>query len=139
MFDILSQFARGTEKILDVGIAGIISSVTMLVSNILFLVYFHMGLTGYFLANCLAYILSDAYLFIRLKIWKYIKVQNINKEVQKEMVKYSVPMGLGNIGWWINNVSDRYISYMDLRSRCEWNIFSCLQNTIFIIYVPTNI
>lgn len=109
LFDILSQFARGTEKILDVGIAGIISSVTMLVSNILFLVYFHMGLTGYFLANCLAYILSDAYLFIRLKIWKYIKTQNINKGTQKEMVKYSVPMGLGNIGWWINNVSDRYI------------------------------
>ena len=25
------------------------------------------------------------------------------------MIKYSVPMGLGNIGWWINNVSDRYI------------------------------
>ena len=25
------------------------------------------------------------------------------------MVAYSVPMGLGNIGWWINNVSDRYI------------------------------
>ena len=29
--------------------------------------------------------------------------------MKKEMVAYSVPMGLGNIGWWINNVSDRYI------------------------------
>lgn len=25
------------------------------------------------------------------------------------MIEYSIPMGLGNIGWWVNNVSDRYI------------------------------
>lgn len=49
------------------------------------------------------------YLLIKLKIWKVISWKPENRSLKKEMVAYSVPMGLGNIGWWINNVSDRYI------------------------------
>ena len=52
---------------------------------------------------------TDLYLLIKLKIWKVISWKPENRSLKKEMVTYSVPMGLGNIGWWINNVSDRYI------------------------------
>ena len=60
---------------------------------------------GYFVANCLSFASTDLYLLIKLKIWKVISWKPENRSLKKEMVAYSVPMGLGNIGWWINNVS----------------------------------
>lgn len=66
-------------------------------------------IVGYFVANCLSFASTDLYLLIKLKIWKVISWKPENRSLKKEMVAYSVPMGLGNIGWWINNVSDRYI------------------------------
>lgn len=67
------------------------------------------AVVGYFVANCLSFASTDLYLLIKLKIWKVISWKPENRSLKKEMVAYSVPMGLGNIGWWINNVSDRYI------------------------------
>lgn len=109
MSDVLNNYARGIEKVSDVAIGGIIGSVSMLTLNVLFLLVFKWGLVGYFVANCLSFASTDLYLLIKLKIWKVISWKPENRSLKKEMVAYSVPMGLGNIGWWINNVSDRYI------------------------------
>lgn len=109
MSDVLNNYARGIEKVSDVAVGGIIGSVSMLSLNILFLIVLKQGLVGYFIANCLSFACTDVYLIVKLKIWKVICWKKINRPLQKEMVAYSIPMGLGNIGWWINNVSDRYI------------------------------
>ena len=109
MSDVLNNYARGIEKVSDVAVGGIIGSVSMLTLNVLFLLVFKWGLVGYFVANCLSFASTDLYLLIKLKIWKVISWKPENRSLKKEMVAYSVPMGLGNIGWWINNVSDRYI------------------------------
>lgn len=107
--DVLNNYARGIEKISDVAVGGIIGAVSMLSLNILFLIILKKGLAGYFIANCMSFVCTDLYLIIKLKIWKLIRFKRENNLLKKEMVKYSIPMGLGNIGWWINNVSDRYI------------------------------
>ena len=49
------------------------------------------------------------YLSIRLKLWKYIRIKSKDEELKKQMIKYSSPLILNNIGWWITNASDRYI------------------------------
>ena len=107
--DILNSYARGIEKISDVAIGGVIGSVSMISLNILFLITFQMGLVGYFLANCLSFLCTSLFLIFKLKIWKNITLKKVNSSLQNQMIKYSIPMGLGNIGWWVNNVSDRYI------------------------------
>lgn len=109
MSDVLNNYARGIEKVSVVAVGGIIGSIAMLSLNVLFLVVFKWGLVGYFMANCLSFASTDLYLIIKLKIWKVIRLEKENQSLKKEMVAYSVPMGLGNIGWWVNNVSDRYI------------------------------
>ena len=50
LYDYLSQYCRGIEKITDIAIAGIISSVTLLGSNIIFLLLIKAGLEGYMFA-----------------------------------------------------------------------------------------
>ena len=108
-YDLLSQFSRGMERILDLAIAGIINSVSLLSFNILFLSVLKMGLSGYFLANCIGFAIPVIYLAIRLKIWNKVVFKFKNKLLKKEMEKYSTPMVFNTISWWINNVSDRYV------------------------------
>lgn len=108
-YDLLSQFTRGIERIGDVAFAGAVNSLVMLIFNIVFLVYFRLGLVGYFIANCLAYYIPIIYLGIRIKVWKYIDLSKNNLILKLEMFGYSKPLVFNNIAWWINNVSDRYI------------------------------
>ena len=106
--DILTQFARGLERIFDVAVSGILSSVATISLNVLLLIIFPLGIKGYFIANCSAFGITAFYLIFRLHIWKYVKY-NVSKDLKKEMVTYSSPLIFNQIGWWINNVSDRYI------------------------------
>lgn len=107
--DILTQFVRGLGKMFDVAIAGILSSLASISLNVLLLLIFPMGLSGYFIAYCSSFAITSLYLIIRVKAWRYIKFQKKEKSLEKEMVAYSRPLVLNQISWWINNVSDRYI------------------------------
>ena len=106
--DLLSQFARGEDRVFDVAVAGILSSVVTIAMNILLLVVFPQGLNGYFIASCSAYILSALFLSIRLKIWRYFKSNN-SRALEKEMISYSSPLVLNQISWWVNNSLAKYV------------------------------
>ncbi len=108
-YDFLTQFTRGMDKISDLAIAGLINSATMVTLNILFLLVIKIGLTGYFLANCLAFFVPIIYLTLRLKTYKMLNIKFKDKPLKKEMERYSTPIIFNTISWWINNVSDRYI------------------------------
>lgn len=107
--DLLNQFSRGLEKISDVAVGGIINSIVVVSLNLYFLLYLHLGIVGYFLAYIIAFTTTSLYLIIRLKVWHYIELRSENNSLKKEMVSYSRPLILQNIGSWINNLSDRYI------------------------------
>ncbi|MCH3973184.1 MAG: oligosaccharide flippase family protein [Oscillospiraceae bacterium] len=107
--DLMTQLARGSERMLDCAVAGILASATVLVLNLLLLLVFHAGLRGYFIANACAMLLSAAYLAVRLRVWKNIHFKVSVKSLQQKMLQYSRPLVLNSIGSWINNVSDRYV------------------------------
>lgn len=107
--DLMNQFARGMEKLFDVAVAGIINSIVVVALNLYFLLYLKFGLDGYFLAYIIAFSVTSIYLIIRLNVWKYIRFPENNLALKKEMVSYSRPLILQNIGSWINNLSDRYV------------------------------
>lgn len=107
--DLMTQFTRGLERLFDVAVSGIISSLSMLVMNILMLLVFRKGLEGYFIAYCTSFAVTAGYLFIRVKAWKYISFLVKNRELEKDMKKYSMPMILNSIGWWVNNAADKYV------------------------------
>lgn len=106
--DVLTQFARGLERFFDVAVAGILSSIATISLNILLLLVFHCGIRGYFIASCSAFVITIVYLVFRLKLWRYIKA-NASSTLSVEIKKYSSPLILNQVSWWINNASDRYI------------------------------
>lgn len=105
----LIQFAKGLERVFDMGIAGLIGAVVMLCANMLFLLVFHWGLSGFFVANILGQALPVFFLSVRLQIWQFFKSPKINRTLQHEMLAYSIPLIATEVGWWVNTTSDRYV------------------------------
>ena len=110
LFYIMFQnIVRGYDQIKDIAVSGIVNSVLTLSLNLLFLLYFKYGLSGYFIATIISNFVSSFYLFFRIKNAKNNEFGKKNNSIEKKMVEYSCPLMLNSISWWINNVSDRYI------------------------------
>lgn len=114
IYQYLQNVIRGLNKVKELAISGIINSIFMLGFNIFFLLGIKNGITGYFLANIIANCIASIYLFLNVDIKDNINIfKTSDKKLMKDMAEYSKPLMLNSIGWWINNVSDRYIvTYM---------------------------
>lgn len=108
VFELMGYFARGQERIKEISISGVLGTCVMIATNILLLVVFKLGIDGYFIAMVLSHLVPAFYLFIICKSKKYLTI-HCDKEKAKEMIAYSRPLIANSIGWWINNVSDRYV------------------------------
>ena len=103
------QFAKGMEMVTDLGVSGVLSTIVMLTCNIVFLLVLKLGLRGFFFANISSQLVSLLYLLLRTKTWYYWKLTSINISLQKEMLKYCLPLIVTAIGWWMNNAADKYV------------------------------
>lgn len=106
---IMNCFARGIDCVKDVAVSGVICSIVIIGLNLLFLLPLHMGLIGFFLANIIGSFVQSIYLFIAIKGWKYLIFTSIDKKLHHDMLRFSEPLMLNNISWWVNGVSNRYI------------------------------
>lgn len=106
---IIINFARGLERIKEVGISGVLCSVFMLGFSVLFLLCFNLGLDGYFIANIIGPLTQIIYLFVVLKLWKFLDFRKKYHDLRQKMQAYSTPLIANSVAWWVNNVSDRYV------------------------------
>lgn len=107
--EFFNEFAKATEHINDIAFAGFISSLVVIIFNILFVLYLKLGIKGYLSANILGIGSSVLYLIIRLKIWNYFSVA-FDSKMNKEMIRYAFPLIATTIGWIINSAGDKYVS-----------------------------
>lgn len=103
------NFAKALKKIKELGFAGIISCVVFLSGNLIGLLWFEWGLEAYFIANIMASIVSSCYIYIQLRLWKYISYAHATESLKKEILLYSRPLVFNSISWWVNNLADRYM------------------------------
>ena len=106
---ILAGYARGADHIADLSLSSVVTSFITITLNILFLAVMKFGIKGYFWANILGPSVQCAYLFFRLRIWKYLHIRKKYLEERKKMLTYSIPLVANAIAWWVNNASDRYV------------------------------
>lgn len=106
---ILLSYSRGTERVSDLAVSGVISSAVAIGCNIVFLVVFQWGLVGYFLANLSGSLVQCLYLIFRGGIVHEVDFRRKYSHTEKEMLAYCRPLIANSIAWWVNNTSDRYI------------------------------
>lgn len=107
---LLLQIARGFGNNKKYAFASFISALSTIVFNVLFLVVIKLGANGMLLGTMLGQIVATIYLFISLKLYKYLKVKDYKKEIIKSLWKYSLPLIPNAISWWVFNASDRVIA-----------------------------
>ncbi len=103
-----SNFVRAKGYVKLFAADGIFSMLTIVICNVIFLVFLDMGVTGY----VLSIIVSDAISFVMLTViaglHKYLDISYFNKNLFKEMLKYSAPLIPAYVMWWVTSASDRW-------------------------------
>lgn len=101
--------ARGMSKFKLYSVFCFISSLATILLNILFIVGFKMGLSSLFFSYIIGNSLISIWLFIKIKMPKYISLKSLKKEKIKAMVKYSLPLVPNSISWNAISLTDRLL------------------------------
>ena len=106
---IFSNYLRAIDKVFDVAVSGIIVTAVTIISNIVFLIWLKLGLVGYMLASVIGAIISSIYCAVKsgCRVEYFYKAE-LDKNVQHEMKKYSIPLIFNGVAWWVNNSIDKY-------------------------------
>ena len=105
----LIQYAKGMDAVRDIGIVSVLSAIISLSLNIILLVVFGMGIKGFFVSTIIATSFSALYLFVRLKLWHRIRLHKVDRQLEKEMLSYSIPLIFTAVSWWANSSLDKYV------------------------------
>ena len=100
-------YLRGKEKLLHYSIGNIINSLAIALLNILFLVGFRWGVKGYFSAYIIANLITALYACVAGNVISDLKLFHIDRNLSRQMIKYSIVLAPNTFLWWITNSSDR--------------------------------
>lgn len=103
------QIARGLGDTKRYSIGSFITALSTIIFSILFLVAINMRADGMLLATLLGQLSCVIYLFVFLKLYKYISFKQYDFKLVKKLWKYSLPLIPNAISWWIFSSSDRVI------------------------------
>ena len=106
---LLLQICRGLGDNATYAIGSFITGAFTVVLNVIFIVAFRWGAYGMLGAIAISNFICAVYIFLKRKIYKYIKPKQFDKKILKEIIKYSVPLIPNMISWWIVSASDRTI------------------------------
>lgn len=109
-YTFMSQVAKGTNDIKAYSFAGVLNTAIVVVSNLMLLFVFDLGIRGYIISFFIGHVIACTYLILKTRIYLLAgKSFNFDKKTLKKMLRYSVPMIPTSISWWINNSSDKYM------------------------------
>ena len=100
IYTLLSNYARGLQRVNLVGISGIVNTCVIIISNIVFLAVFQTGIQGYLLAYILGYLLAAVLLAVGTVKHLVFSAKDVSFSLQKEMAQYSLPLAPNNVAWW---------------------------------------
>ena len=88
---------------------GPIDALLLALFNIVFIGFFHYGVTGYLMALVLANYLTSVYYFLAGGLWRYLGVDGVDFGMIKALLRFSVPMVFNTAIFWFINMSGRFI------------------------------
>lgn len=114
LYEFLILYFQGSELVGVVVIGSILSTVTMITCNLIFLLKLKIGLNGYLFSQMIAFTVAVVTMLI---LGKIVNKENSacqdglirDKALEKEMLDYGKPLILYSTGSWVNNAADRYL------------------------------
>ena len=106
---IVANYVRGCDRTKIFAVQGIINTALVIIFNVIFLVAFDMGVTGYLLSVVLADFLVSVGLIFFCRLYRDIDVKGINKSLVRDLFRFSIPYIPLTLMWTITSVSDRFV------------------------------
>ncbi len=104
-----AQYVRAKGDSVTFAAQGIINTALTIAYNILFLVVFDMGVTGYVLSVILGDLTVTLGLVIYSRLWRDFSVKSFSKKHLSELLRFSVPYIPTTMLWLVTSASDRFI------------------------------
>lgn len=136
-YNSFSLFSRGIDLVRHAAAASIVCAVVALGSNIA-AIFLRLGLPGYLAANALGYAAADVYFLVFARLWRYVRFAPVSSETARAMRRFSVPLILSVIAWWVNSVSDRYVVVL-LRGAAACGVYSIAGKVPIILSTFQNV
>ena len=109
LHSVVAQYIRASGNMTLFSIGGMVGTALTIAFNLVFLLGFDMGITGYVLSVILGDVLVTVLLVLASGAWRDVDLRLVQRTKMKEMLKYSIPMIPTTIFWWITSVSDRFM------------------------------
>lgn len=106
--DIYAQYLRGIGLVKQFAFNGILTTILTVISNILLLLVFDFGISGYIISIIASTLFSNIYIFLVVNGFNRLRNFSIDKRLHKQMLKFSIPMVPNSAMWWIINGSTKY-------------------------------
>ena len=104
-----TEYIRGLGNYRLFAIQGLLNTALNIGWNLIFLLPFDMGVTGYVLSIILADLMTTAFVFWRARLWEVLALRRADKQLMRDMLRFCLPLIPATICWWVTNVSDRYM------------------------------
>lgn len=133
------QLVRGLGKNVVYSMGSFLSASVTVISNVIFITIFHLRAEGMLLALCIGNVTCFVYVIFATKMYRYCNWKYSDKQVLKEMLKYSIPMIPNLLAWTVIATSDRLVLTVFLGTSATGvysvaNKFPSLFSTIYNIF-----
>ena len=108
LHQVLIQSTKGLDKVKNLAVGGVLGTLTVVLSNIFFLIVLKWDLRGFYISTILGEIVPTLYMGFAIRFHELIFVRR-NTDLEKRMISYSLPLVVNTVGWWANNNFDKYI------------------------------
>ena len=137
--NVFLQFARGLGDNKKYAIGSTITGLFTLISSLICLIVFNLGISGVIASIIIANIACMIYLYFGLNIKQFIDFKINNPKIRSELIRYSLPLVISSLSWWIINVSDRTIITLTLGATANGiyavaNKYAAIYIAIFFVF-----
>lgn len=105
---LFQQFQRAIKDNKGYVISSIFYTLFYVSISLFFLMVLNYKIEGLLMANILSSIASLIFIFFRNKIYRILSFSNIGVNLNKELLKFSLPLVPNNLSWWAISSANRY-------------------------------
>lgn len=116
----------------------LLQTVVLAALNFIFMIKMNLGIKGYLLSIIISSMISASLIFILGKYAEELRNAKSNRKLRSEMIRYSAPLIVTNISWWLIHSSDK-IMIESMLTGVELGIYTVAAKIPGLINVITSV
>lgn len=107
--NLITSFFRGIDKVNICAVQGVIYTALFSIFNVILLLYFEIGICGYFTSQIIGNVVAIAYMLYMGKAYVFFSLSSFKIRTLLDMIKYSLPLVPAAVAWWVVSSIDKYM------------------------------